>query len=60
MSMDMIRLDVYFDYLCPYVHRAIVWLEQVKAEMEPTETPWGTYKIVIFDPDGYRLGFIED
>ena len=33
---------------------------KVKAEMEPTETPWGTYKIVIFDPDGYRLGFIED
>ena len=36
--MDMIKLDVYFDYLCPYVHRAIVWLEQVKAEMGPNLT----------------------
>ena len=33
--------------------------DKVRAEMEPTRTPWGSYKIVIFDPDGYRLGFVE-
>ena len=30
------------------------------SEMEPTRTLWGTYKIVIYDPDGYRLGFVEE
>jgi uncharacterized glyoxalase superfamily protein PhnB len=22
-------------------------------------TPWGTYKFVVRDPDGYRLGFVR-
>ncbi|MFL6137224.1 MAG: VOC family protein [Frankiaceae bacterium] len=27
--------------------------------VDPLEkTPWGTYKFVIKDPDGYRLGFV--
>ena len=31
----MTGLEVYFDYLCPYVYRAAVWLQQVKAQIEP-------------------------
>ena len=28
--------------------------------IEPlAQTPWGSYKFVISDPDGYRLGFVE-
>jgi uncharacterized glyoxalase superfamily protein PhnB len=23
------------------------------------ETPYGTYKFVVKDPDGYRLGFVQ-
>ena len=34
--------------------------DKVRAETGPTRTSWGTYKIVIFDPDGYRLGFVEE
>ena len=33
---------------------------RVRAEVEPEMMPWGTFKMVIVDPDGYRLGFIED
>jgi predicted DsbA family dithiol-disulfide isomerase len=32
---DTISLDVHFDYLCPYVYRATVWLQGVKAEIGP-------------------------
>lgn len=28
---DTITLDIYFDYRCPYVYRAAVWLQRVKA-----------------------------
>ena len=38
--------------------------EKIKGQVEvvtpPEEMPWGTFKIVILDPDGYRLGFLED
>ena len=34
--------------------------DKVEAEMSPTKTPWGSYKIVVLDPDGYRIGFVED
>ena len=40
-----------------------MWAEvsgKVSAESEPARMPWGTYKMVVVDPDGYRLGFIED
>ncbi len=33
---------------------------QVQVETTPAMMPWGTFKMVIVDPDGYRLGFIED
>lgn len=33
---------------------------KVRVEAEPAITPWGTIKMVILDPDGYRLGFVED
>jgi catechol 2,3-dioxygenase-like lactoylglutathione lyase family enzyme len=33
--------------------------DKVEAEMSPTKTPWGSYKIVVLDPDGYRIGFVE-
>lgn len=32
--------------------------DQVDVEQELTTTPWGTYKFVIRDPDGFRLGFL--
>ena len=31
--------------------------DKVKVEAELFETPWGSYKFVIVDPDGCRLGF---
>ena len=31
---------------------------QVKVEAELSKTPWGSYKFVIKDPDGCRLGFV--
>jgi catechol 2,3-dioxygenase-like lactoylglutathione lyase family enzyme len=31
--------------------------DEVEVETELSETPWGSYKFVIRDPDGYRLGF---
>ena len=33
--------------------------EQVRVESSPELMPWGTYKMIILDPDGYRLGLIE-
>lgn len=35
---DTITLDIYFDYLCPYVYRAAVWLQRVKAGIGPKLT----------------------
>lgn len=35
---DTITLDIYFDYRCPYVYNAAVWLERVKAGIEPKLT----------------------
>jgi catechol 2,3-dioxygenase-like lactoylglutathione lyase family enzyme len=32
--------------------------EQVTVEAELADTPWGSFKFVIQDPDGYRLGFV--
>jgi catechol 2,3-dioxygenase-like lactoylglutathione lyase family enzyme len=29
-------------------------------ESELTTTPWGAYKFVIRDPDGFRLGFVSE
>ena len=31
---DSVSLDIYFDYLCPYVYRAAIWLQRVKEDME--------------------------
>ena len=31
--------------------------DQVEVEAELADTPWGSYKFVIRDPDGFRLGF---
>ena len=31
--------------------------DKAKVETELSETPWGSYKFVIQDPDGWRLGF---
>ncbi|MEE8592624.1 MAG: hypothetical protein V3T03_00725 [Candidatus Bipolaricaulota bacterium] len=33
---------------------------KMRVEAEPAMTPGGTTKMVILDPDGYRLGFVED
>ncbi|MDP2729922.1 MAG: DsbA family protein [Dehalococcoidales bacterium] len=30
---DSMSIDIYFDYLCPYVYRASMWLARVKEEM---------------------------
>ncbi len=35
---DTITLDIYFDYRCPYVYRAAVWLQRVKAGIGPKLT----------------------
>ena len=35
---DTITVDIYFDFLCPFVYRAAVWLEQVKADIGPNLT----------------------
>ena len=32
--------------------------DRVKVESELQKMPWGTYKFVIIDPDGFRLGFV--
>ena len=32
--------------------------DKTTVEAELAETPWGSYKFVIQDPDGYRLGFV--
>jgi catechol 2,3-dioxygenase-like lactoylglutathione lyase family enzyme len=29
-------------------------------ESELATTPWGAYKFVVRDPDGFRLGFVSD
>ena len=31
----------------------------VEVESGPARTPWGAYKMVVVDPDGYRLGFVQ-
>ena len=31
--------------------------DQVDVEFALAPTPWGTYKFVVRDPDGFRLGF---
>ncbi len=33
---------------------------EVRVETAPEMMPWGTFKMVIMDPDGFRLGFIEE
>jgi catechol 2,3-dioxygenase-like lactoylglutathione lyase family enzyme len=33
--------------------------DRVKAETPPTRMPWGSFKIVVLDPDGYRIGFLD-
>ncbi len=35
---DTVTLDIYFDYLCPYVYNATVWLQRVKAGIGPKLT----------------------
>jgi len=35
---DTIAIDVYFDYLCPYVYRAAMWLQKVQADIGPKLT----------------------
>jgi len=35
---DIVPLDIYFDYLCPYVYNAAVWLQRVKEDMGPKLT----------------------
>lgn len=34
--------------------------EKVQVEAESAITPCATTKMVTLDPDGYRLGFVED
>ena len=33
--------------------------DHVRVESPPQVMPWGTYKFVILEPDGMRLGFVE-
>lgn len=35
---DSVSLDIYFDFLCPYVYNAAVWLKRVKEELGPKLT----------------------
>lgn len=32
--VEPVALDVYFDYLCPFVYRASLWLKKVREEMD--------------------------
>jgi uncharacterized glyoxalase superfamily protein PhnB len=34
--------------------------DQVRVESPPQVMPWGTRKFVVLDPDGMRLGFVEN
>ncbi|MBT4497683.1 MAG: VOC family protein [Gemmatimonadetes bacterium] len=34
--------------------------DQVTVELEPHMTPYGAYKFIIEDPDGFRLGFVTE
>ena len=33
--------------------------DKVEAETPPARMPWGSFKIVVLDPDGYRIGFLD-
>jgi predicted DsbA family dithiol-disulfide isomerase len=32
---DVMSLDIYFDYRCPYVYNASIWLQRVKGDIGP-------------------------
>ena len=32
-TINTVSIDVYFDYICPYVYNAAVWLQKVKEDM---------------------------
>jgi catechol 2,3-dioxygenase-like lactoylglutathione lyase family enzyme len=53
VSSDMINFDV--DEIESLWQRI---RDKVTVETELAETPWGSRKFVIRDPDGYRLGFV--
>ncbi|MGH2616345.1 MAG: DsbA family protein, partial [Thermomicrobiales bacterium] len=39
---DRVAVDVYFDFACPYVHSAAVWLREVKNQLgeDQPEITW--------------------
>jgi predicted DsbA family dithiol-disulfide isomerase len=34
---ERVEVDVYFDFACPYVHSAAVWLDEVKRQVGPDQ-----------------------
>ena len=52
-SMDIINFEI--DHIESYWHRI---KDKVNIESDLQIMPWGTYKFVIIDPDGFRLGFV--
>ena len=48
VNFDVNEIQTLWDRVC----------DQVEVEAELSETPWGSYKFVIRDPDGCRLGFV--
>ena len=51
--MDIINFEI--DHIESYWHRI---KDKVNIESDLQIMPWGTYKFVIIDPDGFRLGFV--
>jgi len=51
-ASDIINLDV--PEIEPLWNRV---RDKVEVEAELSETPWGSYRFIIRDPDGCRLGF---
>ena len=49
------------NFVVPDVHSLFEKVkDHVEVETSPEEMPWGTFKMIILDPDGYRLGFLQD
>lgn len=52
-SLDIINFEI--NDIESFWHRI---KNRVKVETEIQRMPWGTYKFVVIDPDGFRLGFV--
>ena len=61
-KLDLVRpqtLDI-INFVIPDVNAFWTKIkDKVQVETPPTRMPWGSYKIVVLDPDGYRIGFLD-